>query len=189
MQNKTEHQKALGLSAEQTVEEKENAHKIEYNLDGTPKTEHDKNVSGLGKSASDIPTEHANHKKDGFDKDCPMCECETCRNRRYQDASDDSGVSFQNPTKMNPVTASYRVKAHEMEHVRREQFSAKEEGKKVISQSVQIKTDICPECGKIYVSGGTTRTRTKEINNDFLDLFKVGAEDFTKAGNELDETA
>ena len=37
---------------------------------------------------------------------------------------------------------------------------AKREERKVVSQSVSIHTDICPECGKVYVSGGTTRTVT-----------------------------
>ena len=31
----------------------------------------------------------------------------------------------------------------------------------MVSQSVTLHTDICPECGDVYVSGGTTRTVTK----------------------------
>ena len=31
----------------------------------------------------------------------------------------------------------------------------------MVSQSVTYHTAICPECGKSYVSGGTTRTATK----------------------------
>ena len=30
----------------------------------------------------------------------------------------------------------------------------------MISQSVTLHNDICPECGKVYVSGGVTRTVT-----------------------------
>ena len=30
-----------------------------------------------------------------------------------------------------------------------------------VSQSVTMHTEICPECGKAFVSGGTTRTVTK----------------------------
>ena len=48
-----------------------------------------------------------------------------------------------------------------MEHVYREQAKADREGRKVVSQSVTMHTEICPECGKSYVSGGTTRTVTK----------------------------
>ena len=31
----------------------------------------------------------------------------------------------------------------------------------MVSQSVTLHTAICPECGDVYVSGGTTRTTTK----------------------------
>jgi hypothetical protein len=47
-----------------------------------------------------------------------------------------------------------------MEHVVREQAKAQREDRKVVSQSVTYRTAICPECGKSYVSGGTTRTVT-----------------------------
>ena len=30
----------------------------------------------------------------------------------------------------------------------------------MVSQSVTLHTDICPECGKVFISGGTTRTVT-----------------------------
>ena len=53
------------------------------------------------------------------------------------------------------------MRGHEQEHVVREQAKAQREDRKVVSQSVTIHTDICPECGDVYVSGGTTRTTTK----------------------------
>ncbi len=37
-----------------------------------------------------------------------------------------------------------------------------QEGKDVVFQSVQIKTAICPECGRVYVSGGKTTTVTMD---------------------------
>ena len=88
-------------------------------------------------------------------------ECETCESRKYQDGSDDMGVSFQTPTNIKPEQAASAVRGHEMEHVYREQAKADREGRKVVSQSVTMHTGICPECGKSYVSGGTTRTVTK----------------------------
>lgn len=88
-------------------------------------------------------------------------KCETCEKRKYQDGSDDPGVSFKTPTNIKPEQAAAAVRGHEMEHVVREQAAAKREGRKVVSQSVAIHTEICPECGKAYVSGGTTRTVTK----------------------------
>ncbi len=86
--------------------------------------------------------------------------CETCAKRKYQDESDDPGVSFQTPTRVGPDQAASAVRGHEMEHVVREQAKAQREDRKVVSQSVTYHTDICPECGKVYVSGGTTRTVT-----------------------------
>ena len=113
-------------------------------------------------------------KRDGFEKDPPDCQCETCRKRRYQDDSDDSAVSFQMPTTMSPEAAKARVRGHEMEHVRRESAKARAEGKKVVSQTVQIMTDTCEECGRIYVSGGLTRTVTRIDMRDFHRTFMLG---------------
>ncbi len=87
-------------------------------------------------------------------------KCETCEKRKYQDGSDDMGVSFQTPTHIAPENAAARVRGHEQEHVVREQAKAEREGREVISQSVTLKTSVCPECGKVYVSGGNTRTTT-----------------------------
>ncbi|MGI6123881.1 MAG: hypothetical protein ACOYIG_06750, partial [Acetivibrionales bacterium] len=42
-----------------------------------------------------------------------------------------------------------------------EQAKASREGRRVISQSVKIYIDTCPECGKAYSSGGKTTTVTK----------------------------
>lgn len=89
-------------------------------------------------------------------------ECQTCEKRKYQDGSDDAGVSYQTPTHIAPEQAASAVLGHEMEHVVREQAKAEREGRKVVSQSVTVHTAICPECGKPYVSGGTTKTTTAE---------------------------
>ncbi len=111
------------------------------------------NAHGAGK------TDENGHKslgkfKDGFEKE----ECQTCENRRYQDESNDNGVSFQSPTKLSKGEAAAAVKGHEMEHVNRNKAKAEREGKEIVSQTVTIKTGICPECGEQYVAGGETRT-------------------------------
>jgi len=87
-------------------------------------------------------------------------KCQTCEERKYQDGSDDMGVSYQTPTRIDPDMAASAVRGHEMEHVVREQAKAKREDRQVVSQTVTLHTDICPECGKVYISGGTTRTAT-----------------------------
>ena len=92
--------------------------------------------------------------------------CETCKNRTYKDVSDDPSVSFQTPTHISPGQAASMVMAHESEHVSHEQAKADREGREVISQSVTLETSICPECGRVYVSGGVTRTVTAEDNHN-----------------------
>ena len=87
-------------------------------------------------------------------------ECETCARRRYQDGSDDPGVSFKTPTNVDPKLAESAVRSHEKEHVVRERAKAEREGKKVVSQYVTYKTGICPECGRVYMAGGETHTVT-----------------------------
>lgn len=87
-------------------------------------------------------------------------ECQTCERRKYQDGSDDPGVSFKTPTNLSPEQAAAAVRGHEQEHVVREQAKAAREDRRVVSQSVTLHTEICPECGRVYVAGGVTRTTT-----------------------------
>ncbi len=91
--------------------------------------------------------------------------CQTCKERRYQDGSNDPGVSFKSPQTINPDMAASVVLGHEMEHVQREQANAKNEGAEVVSQSVRLHSSICPECGRSYVSGGVTETVTAKRQN------------------------
>ena len=100
-------------------------------------------------------------------------ECETCKERKYQDGSDDPGVSFKTAAHISPEMSAATVRGHEMEHVTREQAEAEREGRKVVNQSVSYQTSICPECGRAYVSGGTTRTTTMADR----DPFAVGMSD------------
>lgn len=88
-------------------------------------------------------------------------ECKTCAERKYRDGSDDPGVSFKTAAHISPDQAAAKVRSHEYEHVVREQAKADRENKEVVSQSVRLHTDICPECGRSYVSGGVTNTVTR----------------------------
>ncbi len=113
-------------------------------------------------TASEEPLEiSADLGAEGAQKAADEGRCETCESRRYQDGSDDISVSFQTPTQIDPDTAASAVRGHEMEHVAHEQAKAQQEDRKVVSQTVTLHTDICPECGRAYISGGTTRTVTK----------------------------
>ncbi len=134
-------------------------------LNGAPKAEEAK-LPGLPGQEGDAEDEKALDGKtaqgaESAQEALEAGECETCESRKYQDGSDDMGVSFQTPTNIKPEQAASAVRGHEMEHVYREQAKAGREGRKVVSQNVTMHTEICPECGKSYVSGGTTRTVTK----------------------------
>jgi len=43
----------------------------------------------------------------------------------------------------------------------REGAEAEVENREVVSQSVTLHNGVCPECGKVYVAGGETRTTTR----------------------------
>ena len=75
---------------------------------------------------------------------------------------------------ISPERAASAVRGHEMEHVVREQAKARREGREVISQTVTIHTGICPECGSVYVSGGTTRTTTAKAAKEDQTQAKAG---------------
>ena len=107
-------------------------------------------------------------------------ECQTCKERKYQDGSDDSSVSYQSPTHIDADYAPAAVRGHELEHVAHEQAKAQKEGRKVVSQTVTMHTDICPECGRVYVSGGTTRTVTKADNSGDMQAAAQGQDNKDK---------
>ncbi len=88
-------------------------------------------------------------------------ECKCCKERKYQDVSNDPGVSFKSAANVAPEAAASAVSAHEGEHVSRNQAKAESEGQEIVFQSVRLSSDICPECGKTYISGGETTTATR----------------------------
>lgn len=92
-------------------------------------------------------------------------ECETCKNRKYQDGSDEM-VSFKSAAHISPEASAARVRAHEQEHVSNAFTKAAQKNGKVLSANVTLKTAICPECGRSYVAGGTTSTKIKYPNED-----------------------
>ena len=85
-------------------------------------------------------------------------ECETCKSRKYQDGSNESDVSFKAPGHISPQASAGTVRAHEQQHVSNAYQTAAEGNGKVISATVSLRTEVCPECGTAYVAGGETRT-------------------------------
>lgn len=98
-------------------------------------------------------------------KDDPNKECETCKNRKYQDGSDEM-VSFKSASHISPTRAGAAVRAHEQEHVTNAYNKAATNNGEVLSANVVLKTSVCPECGRSYVSGGTTHTQIKYYNEE-----------------------
>ena len=73
-------------------------------------------------------------------------ECETCKNRKYQDGSNEM-VSFKSASHISPQASSSRVRAHEQEHVTNAYNKAAQNNGKVLSATVSLRTAVCPECG------------------------------------------
>ena len=115
-------------------------------------------------------------------------ECETCKNRRYQDGSDEM-VSFKTPGKISPEESFAKVSAHEQEHVTNAVAEGSKPGKELISATVSLKTAMCPECGKAYVAGGTTRTLMKTYGKDPFSQNQKAFEAEATKGNNIDYVA
>lgn len=116
-----------------------------------------------GAAAAPNKPEKVNELTERMLKRLGLKECKTCKERKYRDVSSDPGVSFKTPTHISPALAGVAVASHENEHVVNERAKAEREGKEVIYQNVQIFTSICPECGRVYVSGGKTTTITRDL--------------------------
>lgn len=93
-------------------------------------------------------------------------ECETCKNRKYQDGSDEM-VSFKSPANISPEASVSKVRAHEQEHVSNAYAKAAKGNGKVMQASVQIKMAICPECGTSYAEGGLTTTKIQYPKDNY----------------------
>jgi len=129
------------------------------------------------------------HKKAGR-KSSPE-ECQTCKERKYQDGSNEN-VSFKSAAHISPEAAGAAVRAHEGEHVSNAYKKAAENGGEVINASVTIHTAICPECGRTYVSGGTTSTTirySKEENKNPYEKAREAQEAIKMRGKNIDYAA
>lgn len=110
-------------------------------------------VQGVSESTG-IKDDKSTGKVQGAEK----TECQTCKERKYQDGSDEM-VSFKSAAHISPEASAARVRAHEQEHVSNAYKKAAQGEGKVLQASVRLKTAICPECGRSYVAGGTTTTK------------------------------
>lgn len=125
------------------------------------------NIAGAANVSPVTPTQGVDTtgKVSPSDKTNPTTECQTCENRKYQDGSNEM-VSFKSAQHISPMASASRVRAHEQEHVSNAFTKAAQDNGKVIQASVTLKTAVCPECGRTYVSGGQTTTKIKYSNED-----------------------
>ncbi|MCM1122435.1 MAG: hypothetical protein NC416_07625, partial [Eubacterium sp.] len=79
-------------------------------------------AAGSPATGEDPSTEHVvirnpgeSTEKQAGKKSSPA-ECQTCRERKYQDGSDED-VSFKSAAHIDPNAAASRVRSHEQEHV------------------------------------------------------------------------
>lgn len=87
--------------------------------------------------------------------------CEECATRTYVDGSNESNVSFKAPGHISPQASAATVMSHEREHVANAYKSANQNNGQVMRATVTLDHAICSECGRSYVSGGTTGTTIK----------------------------
>ncbi|MDF2944713.1 MAG: hypothetical protein K0S01_3571 [Herbinix sp.] len=85
-------------------------------------------------------------------------ECQTCKERKYVDQSNEGDVSFKTPSHISPESSFAAVSSHEQEHVSNAISEGSKAGNQLLSSSVTLKMSVCPECGTAYVAGGETRT-------------------------------
>lgn len=116
----------------------------------------------------------------------PNYECQTCKNRKYQDGSDEM-VSFKSASHISPESAASRVRSHEQEHVKNAYNKAATNNGEVFNTTVRLKTEICPECGRSYVAGGETTTQIKYFNenNPYQQQLKQN-DKYKYQGNNID---
>ncbi len=116
-------------------------------------------------------------------------ECQTCKNRKYVDGSNEGNVSFKAPGHISPANSAATVMSHEKEHVANAVAEGNQENKKLVSASVSLKTAICPECGRIYVAGGETRTTMITYSDNPYDQERKKVEGSLLAGQYVDAVA
>ncbi len=93
-------------------------------------------------------------------------ECQTRKNRKYVDGSNENDVSFKTPGHIDPGNSAAAVMGHEREHVANAVAEGNKENKELLSVSVTLKTSVCPECGRVYVSGGETSTTMRTTRSE-----------------------
>lgn len=75
-------------------------------------------------------------------------------------------VSFKTPGRISAEESYAKVMAHEQEHVSNAIAEGSKPDKQLLSATVTLRMSVCPECGRSYVSGGSTNTVMRTYNSD-----------------------
>lgn len=116
-------------------------------------------------------------------------ECQTCQNRKYVDQSNENNVSFQSPAHISPQASFSAVSAHEAQHVSNAVRVGSQPGKQLISASVSLKMEVCPECGTPYIAGGTTTTQIRYNESNPYEAARKSVEGSLLKGMNFDYVA
>ncbi len=119
-------------------------------------------------------------------------ECQTCKNRKYVDGSNEGNVSFKTPGHIDPGSSAAKVMAHEQEHVANAVAEGSKPNNELVSASVSLQTAVCPECGRVYVSGGVTHTVMRISKPSASNPYAKLQQDMNRnllAGMNFDKTA
>lgn len=116
-------------------------------------------------------------------------ECQTCKNRKYVDGSNEPNVSFKTPGNISPEESYAKVSSHEREHVSNAIAKGNKPGAKLISASVTLKMGVCPECGRTYVAGGVTNTQIKYSESNPYEKNRKSLEGSALLGLNVDASA
>ncbi|MFW5650266.1 MAG: hypothetical protein ACOCNC_02620 [Acetivibrio ethanolgignens] len=126
---------------------------------------------------------------DAVEKSEKKGECQTCKNRKYVDGSNEGNVSFKTPGHISPEASGAVVMAHEKEHVANAVNEGNKANKELISATVSLQMAVCPECGRAYVAGGTTRTTMATYSDNPYDQARKSIEGSFLAGQNIDYVA
>lgn len=113
-------------------------------------------------------------------------ECQTCKNRKYVDGSDEGDVSFKAPGHIDPGQSYATVMSHEQEHMTNARQKTAGSDAKLISASISLKMAVCPECGRTYVAGGVTNTTIQYNKNNPYDKGRKTVEGSFLKGQKID---
>ncbi len=114
-------------------------------------------------------------------------ECQTCKNRKYVDGSNEADVSFKAPGHIAPGQSYATVMSHEQEHVANARQKTAGKDATLLSATVSLKIATCPECGRTYVAGGTTNTTIAYEKKNPYDRGRKLVEGSFLAGQNIDE--